>query len=392
MTATRPGGAGALLAPDPAVPHRDALLAGRALADEPAERVYAKYRVGESLRVVHRTRDGHYVAARSFPSGESELAYRRALAAAVPVGPRPPIRHVPELDAVLWAFPNDRRLLRLPLLATPSPALDALVGHPVTPRLVAYCAERSATAGCIDEHGRICAYAKVHVGDGAERERERLEQAGADVGPDDPHLRVPRVIGAADGALAVEAVPGRRLDTLAAAELPAALERLGAALAALHERAAVPERRFERLDVERLAKAVGVIARARPDVATAAARLLTALLEHRGDAAGPPVCLHGDPGLRNAVLHDGRVALIDFEDASAGPAAADLGRVVAALGRAPAQPLLRGYATVREPPEPRALRWHTAASVLVRSALPAVSRVRPPVLQRLERLLAEAWS
>jgi aminoglycoside phosphotransferase len=380
-----------MLAPDPAVPHRDALLEGRALGAGPTERVYAKYRVGESLRVVHRTRDGHHVAARTFPSGESELAYRRALASAVPAGPLPPVAHVPALDAVAWAFPNDRRLVRLPLLARRSPALDALVGHPVTPRLVAYCAERSATAQCIDADGQVRGYAKVHFGDGAERERLRLEQAAADLGSDDPHLRVPRVIGAADGALAVEAIPGRRLDTLDGAELPAALERLGAALASLHERAAVPERRFERLDVERLAKAVGVIARARPDVATAAARLLAALLEHRADAAGPAVCLHGDPGLRNAVLHDGRVGLIDFEDAAAGPAAADLGRVVAALGRAPAEPLLRGYATVREPPEPRALRWHTAASVLVRSALPAVSRVRPHVLQGMRGLLEGAW-
>ncbi|MGH2949894.1 MAG: hypothetical protein ACRDPC_27140, partial [Solirubrobacteraceae bacterium] len=183
--------------------------------------------------------------------------------------------HLPALDAVLWRFPNDRRLATLPLLAGRSGTLDRLVGRRgTTPRLVAYCAERSATAECVHESGRVLAYAKVHAGEGAERERRGLERVAAAVGPDDPHLHVPRLVAAADGALVVEAVDGRRLDTLDVSELPAAVERLGAALATLHERATVPERRFERLDVHRLAKAVGVISRARPDAGSAAAELL----------------------------------------------------------------------------------------------------------------------
>jgi len=83
----------------------------------------------------------------------------------------------------------------------------------VTPRLVAYCAERSASAACAGEDGQVLAYAKLHAGDGAERERRSLEAARA---ADDGVLRVPRVIGASalDGAVAVEAVAGRRLDLL----------------------------------------------------------------------------------------------------------------------------------------------------------------------------------
>jgi aminoglycoside phosphotransferase len=383
------------LAFDPAVPHRDALLEGGELRS--AGRLYAKYRVGESLRVVHRLRGGGHVAVRTFP--DSEAGFRAAGDGAV---------HLPELGAVLWRFPHDRRIAALPLLAGRSAALDRLAGRPgLTPRLVAYCAERSATAECVDRSGRVVAYAKVHAGEGAERERTAL--AGVAVAGD-ARLRVPRLLGADGPALAVEAVEGRRLDTLDATELPAAVERLGAALATLHERAAVPERRFERLDVHRLARAVGVIARARPDAGTAAADLLGWLLDRRADAAGPPVCVHGDASLRNAILANGRVALIDFEDASAAPAAADLGRVLAALlatgvasspgdearlvpgghAAAAAEALLRGYSSVRRPPEPASLRWHAAASVLVRTALPAISRVRPHVLARLRPLLEGA--
>ena len=392
-----------MLAPDAAVPHRDAMLDGRVVARllsgrlhaEPVgacRREYAKYRFGESLRVVYRV-GAHRVAARCFEPGASHAAYQRALATAVPAPPLRAVVHVPELDAVFWAFPNDRRLTTLPLLAGRSGTLDRLVGERVTPRLVAYCAERSASAECTGEDGRVRAYAKVHAGDGAERERRSLVAARA---ADGGCLRVPRVIGTAalDGALAVEAVSGRRLDTLPADELPAALRLLGAALATLHDRSPLPDTRFRRFDVERLAAAAGVIARARPDAGPAAAQLLARLLERRDDTAGPPVALHGDANLRNAILDGGRITLIDFEDASAGPAAADLGQLLARLRANPAagaeQALLEGYASVRAAPGEAALRWHTAASTLARLALPAISRVRPPVLPRLRELLEAA--
>ena len=176
----------------------------------------------------------------------------------------------------------------------------------------------------------MLAYAKVHTGDVAERERRRLEDARA---AESDCLHVPRVIGtsALDGALAVEAVAGRSLEALDESELPDALRRLGCALATLHERSPLPSERFERLDIERLAKAVSVIARARPDAGPGAAELLARLLGDLGDAAGPHVYLHGDANLRNAIFDDDRVTLIDFEDASAGPAAADLGQVLARL-------------------------------------------------------------
>ena len=138
-------------------------------------------------------------------------------------------------------------------------------------------------------------------------------------------------------------------------------------------RAPLPAARFERLDIERLAKAVSVIARAQPDAGPVAAELLARLLGDLGDAAGPPVYLHGDANLRNAIFDDERVTLIDFEDASAGPAAADLGQVLARLrvarviGRLSATAedelaaaLLDGYGSIRTTPTTRALRWHTA--------------------------------
>jgi aminoglycoside phosphotransferase (APT) family kinase protein len=117
--------------------------------------------------------------------------------------------------------------------------------------------------------------------------------------------------------------------------------------------------------------------------------LLQRLLETVEDSEREDVWVHGDANLRNALLlPSGEVALLDLEDVSRGPAAADLGQVLAGLIVAgtprAAGELLRGYGT---PPDRAALRWYTAASLLARVALPAVSRYRPELLARLPELL-----
>jgi aminoglycoside phosphotransferase len=388
------------LAPDAAVPQRDALLDADLVARlfpgvTTCERVYAKYRVGESLRVVYRLDGAHHVAGRTFAEGKSEAAYERARADAVPAGPLPPVLHARELDAVFWGFPNDRKLAKLPLLDPGSAELARLLGRPCAAvRVVAYAAEQSATAQCLDASGRALAYVKVHAGDGAGRERQQLEAAAP---------LVPRVIGAsaADGALAVEPVEGRRLDSLRGADLADALHRLGVALATLHTACPLPDRPFTRLAPERLATVVEIVTRARPDAGDIAARVLAGLLDGIEEAEGPAVCVHGDANLRNAIATGTGIALLDLEHAAAGPAAADLGQLLAhltaarVLGRITraderrlSRALLDGYATVARPPG--SLHWHTSASLLVRVVHSAINRVRPDALGRLVPLLEAA--
>ena len=133
-----------------------------------------------------------------------------------------------------------------------------------------------------------------------------------------------------------------------------------------------------------------MIARARPDVKGAAERLLALLVERGDDARREPVLLHGDANLRNALLlEDGtrRAARPRAPERRAGgrgprAGAREPDRRPRAAGRASA--LLRGYG---EPPDKATLRWHTAASLLARVALPAISRYRPDALARLRELL-----
>jgi aminoglycoside phosphotransferase (APT) family kinase protein len=170
---------------------------------------------------------------------------------------------------------------------------------------------------------------------------------------------------------------------LVGADRDAALRAFGETLARLHEHKGPGPFSFSRLDPARLATAAEVIAAARPDAGDAARRLVERLGE-------PPeresVTIHGDANLGNAVLlEDGRVALLDLEHLALGPAAADVGQVVAnaLVSGTSAKPFLDGYGPI----DREALAWYTAASLLARVALPAVSRVREDLLPRLVRLL-----
>ena len=133
-----------------------------------------------------------------------------------------------------------------------------------------------------------------------------------------------------------------------------------------------------------------MIARARPDAEAAAERLLARLVALAEDR--PAVTLHGDANLRNALLlADGEVALLDLEHLSQPapprPTSARSSPACSPRGarREAAAALLRGYGEVARTPDRAALRWHTAASVLARVALPAVSRFRPRALAHCAR-------
>jgi aminoglycoside phosphotransferase len=413
----------ALLAPDPGVAARDVLLdsdrmagrlAGLMGVDGPVaidgyRRGRAKYKVGESLRLVHELEVAgapYLVASRTFADGRSEEVYERAVEEARAVGPLRAVAHDPELGAVFWAFPNNRKIARLAALGPATETVSRLLGRPIArTELAAYAPEKSATAACVEAgSGRPVAYAKVFAS-AAELAASHTAHAAihALLGTANSALRVPAVLALseADRMLVVEAVDGRRIGALRGPEQLEAMRRFGAALATLHTLpvpVALPP--FGRLDPARQAPAAELIGRARPDVADGAARLAGEL-----ESAPPPpahrVCLHGDAHLKNALVQGRRVALIDLDQVGLGPAATDLGSALAGLrysaivadeaarGERLQRALLDGYAQLRELPEPAALDWHVAAALLSERALRAVNRIRPEGLARLGAVLAD---
>jgi aminoglycoside phosphotransferase (APT) family kinase protein len=404
LTATSTSGVRHGFATDPALPHRDLLLdqdAARehltSLLGRPVDEcdlVRLKYRIGESLRVTYRTRvDGRdeLRTVRAFRGGGSGSAYRKAAGAGV--------LHDPALDAVWWTFPQDRRLRDLGDLLRPAPDLAALAPGWQAGELVEYSPERAATFRAVDAAGYPVGYAKAYAPgtvDVADRARRyaRIAAVLAGGGISSP---VPLGSSVARTVLLMQPMPGVQWGELDGTALAAAVRRLGTAVATLHDsggRAAEGLPRFARLDVRRVVHSGHLVAIARPDVAARAIRLADRLADGP-PPGGPPVTLHGDCHPKNALIDGDAIALIDLDQAGVGPAAADIGSLLARLhqdGDAGAMraAFLAGYRTVRALPPEGSLRWHTAAALVAERAIRAVNRVHQPTLDRLGHLLETA--
>jgi Ser/Thr protein kinase RdoA (MazF antagonist) len=430
LTAVAP--AGALLAADPVLAHRDLLLDPDAVADRLAASlgsdgplridrctpVRRKYRIGESLRVSHLVTIGgreHRVTARMFPAGRAAHAGGAAgggAAGAVGDGLRP-VHLDAAIDTVWWTFPHDRRLHGLHALLRPPPDLARLVPGPWRAGEVAeYAPERSLTVRAHDDAGGTVAYAKAYAPGTADvvRLADRYRRVAAALARRGGPVATPGVLGASPerGVLLLAAAPGVSWRALPEPAQPAALALLGRGIATLHGLCgpvagpALGLRAFARLRPPRLGTALDVVARARPEHAAATRRLRAPLL------AGPPVAeepvlLHGDCHPGNALFDGDRLTLIDLDQSGTGPAAADLGSLLARLrhgcvvgehdartGDELAAAFLDGYAAVRPLPDPRSLAWHTAAALVAERALRAVNRVHGPALTRLDHLLRAA--
>lgn len=412
------------LAADAALPQRDRLLdvdevarrfsarlgCDGALGIQHCERLRVKYAPGASLRTVHRIQVGeasYTIAARTFTGGRSALAFAQTAERHAACAPLLPVVHDSELDTIYWTFPNDRKLTNLSALITPSAEL-ATVGKArwTQSRVVAYAPEKCVTAACLNEENEVLAYAKIYADDEPDSHRVYLwlneYHSTTTAMP-----RLPRLLAhsPAHRLMLIEPMAGRRLADLAGGERIEAFHHLGATLAALHELPVADGLpRFGRLDADLLNEAVAVIGKVRPDVGELANALAGELDSRSPGAPESPVFLHGDVHPKNGILQQaGQVALVDLDQAGRGPAAADLGSLLAALRynrctgvlspaeeRDLATAFLSGYRQKRGLPVPRSLRWHQAAALLAERALRAVGRVRCQGLSHLPELLTEA--
>ena len=410
-TVSRPIG----LITDPVILTRDVLLDPDAVAEQisriwqhelPVESCTlrrAKYRIGESLRVVYDVvaDDKTFVmSARTF--ADSASAFGQS-ARATPVHGMPGIAHDPETSSVWWTVPNDRRLQNVGTLLDPPLRVRQNGGvdwHEST--LVEYAPERSATVRIRDKNGQVSGYAKAY------RDRDPFEVAtqynsvAASVALIDG-MRTPRALGWArpDRIVVLEPMPGLPWTQLPVQSQPLAAQRFGSALAHVHGLSTGLGRGpFQRYRPERVRNSADLVATARPDVSAAATRLRDKL------AAGPPapqaiVCLHGDVHANNVLFHGDNVHMIDFDQGGSGAASADLGSMLASLmtlglldPEIAAQQLssafLAGYSAVRPLPPSAELRWYTAAAFVAERAIRAVNRVNQPVLEMLPQVLEMA--
>ncbi|HKP87114.1 MAG TPA: aminoglycoside phosphotransferase family protein [Blastocatellia bacterium] len=411
------------LATDAMLPQRDLLLdvdqvrrrfsarlgTEGAIEIDRCERLRVKYSPGASLRVLHRVEVGgasYIVAARAFIGGRGKSAFGRAASKVISCGHLLPVAHDEELDTVYWTFPNDRKITNLSALASPPEALANLLERRWTrSRIVAYAPEKCVTAECLGNKNELLAYAKIYADDET-GSYDIYNALSKNISAAKSDLRIARALAYSEEhrALLLEPVAGRRLADLGDKERVNGFRRFGAALAALHGLPLSDDLPpFTRLDRNRLQDAARVIARARPDLAMLAENLARELCKRRDGLADQSVCLHGDVHPKNGILQNDRMALIDLDQAGMGPAAADLGSLLAALrylrcvgnithatGRELAAAFLCGYGDARRLPEENSLRWHTAAALLAERSLRAVNRIRGEGLRHLKELLLDS--
>ena len=322
-----------------------ALLAAPGARPTRCERVNAKYRVGDSLRVVYRLEAGgasaHRRRAHVRRPQRERLPARRGRTPCPRRATLPAVLHAPELETVFWTFPNDRRLAGLRLLDGGSDALDRLVGQPGRPHAAGGLRARARGDRRVPRRRRP--RARLREGPlGRRGARARQRRGGRGRGR--PGRSAPAAAARARGlaarrrARARAAARRRRLDGLAGAELGSGAARARRRRSRRCTRVRpLPPRRFDRLDA------------GAPRARRRGARPRPPGLPRRGRGACSSGC--GARRRRRASRSTSTatrtsatrcstaaaIALVDLEDAAAGPAAADLGFVLAGLLAARAQ-------------------------------------------------------
>jgi aminoglycoside phosphotransferase (APT) family kinase protein len=403
-------------APDPALPQRDQLLDPDSVAEqlsrisdydstiESCSLRRAKYRIGESLRVVYDVvADGRkfVMSARTFP--DSAEVFRKADLNAERVLGMPGVAHDPLNSTVWWTLPNDRKLRNLGTLLDPPVRVRRSSGVAWDQsELVEYAPEKSATVRVLDAHGQVSGFAKAYLDRDALDVANQYNRIAASIALLDG-IRTPRALGWArpDRIIVLEPMRGRPWTHLPAEIRPLALEQMGSALANIHGLPTDFGRGpFQRYRHERVVNSADLVAIARPDVADAVHAVRDQL------ADGPPlpkaiVCLHGDVHANNVLFHGDEVHLIDFDQGGSGAAAADIGSLLGTLlttqllhpntaAEGLGAAFLDGYSAVRALPSSAELRWYTAAALVAERAIRAVNRVNRPVLALLPDLIEVA--
>jgi aminoglycoside phosphotransferase (APT) family kinase protein len=307
------------------------------------------------------------------------------------------VAYLPDLDAVAWAFPNDPRLPHLPALAEPGGGIETSV------------LRWKPTFRCVLSHRRpdgAARIAKVVRAGGAAEIGRRMEWMRRASHVDGFLVARPLGVDAALDAAWQEEIPGAALMQviLDGADAAPLMDAAARGLAALHRMA--PDETLPRQEPamrllwphggpRELAQAVPAL---RPRLAAMSARLAREAAAMR---VAPPRLVHGDFLLKQLVVHEGRLAVFDFDGLMVGDCLEDVAKCLADLHywdlepsrvRSLAARFLDAYrAHASEDVPADRLRWHYAVQVLGDAWYWYKRRqFEPEFARELEELLARA--
>jgi aminoglycoside phosphotransferase len=346
-----------------------------------------------AVRDAARARRGvQFVHVRAYAGGDSARRFQQAQASP----PCPPafgcaaVAHLPRLDAVAWAFPNDPRLAHLREVVDP----DAVRRHlpydrlpagaeraPVEVGIVRYkpevrCITRYRLVG---ENQTLTLFGKTFAHAGAGEIARRMATLAGRLGDDPNAFVVPAPMGWTDSVRTVWqlGLPGTPLlDVLDETNQPALAGAAGRGLARLHAveieglpRTALGDRL--RATREQAAEVADAFPRLRARLEAIATRLER---EAWFLPPAPEGLVHGDFLLKQLVVDGGRLGVFDFDNFSVGDPIQDLANCIADLHHQGLEPhrvnaivaaflaAYRAHARWDVPTE--RLRWHLALQLL----------------------------
>jgi len=402
---------------------------------------HIKYKPGKSCVVCYRlqiedtiTQVSHeqLISVRLYNAGDSPSRFARAESETL-VAPSfgRPLTHLPDLDMVAWAFPNDRKLRGLHRLTDPAylraKLLPPLIARhagldwriaALTHEIAHYNPEHTCTIRLhlqlehneTGERQSCVLYGKTYYDDeGAETYRvmhQLWEQQQVAPGC----LRIPQPLDY-DPRLRLlwqEGLPGQTLTAIEMerSDFPVWLERAAVAVATLHQ-ARVACNRSASLDasVAKLKKMREWLPSVRPSCRSVLEPLVDRLVAHAAFLGEQPnALLHGDLHSQNFLLVGQEVALIDLDNVTCGSPWQDVARFIASLlhrgltlwtpGAVLANAVavfLRSYRqNVPWEITPQDLNWFVATFLIVQRVRGCVTRLKDGRFDLLDALVALA--
>lgn len=403
------------------------------------EIIQARYKPGKNCLISYRLtiRDAltnesreQIFCARVYERGGSQSRFIKAQSQpAVATRFGDAVFHIPNLEMVAWAFPNERKLAGLPAITDDDclrdkilpPVIAAAYGEgweiaALASKIAHYVAEHTCVVRVTldlrhaSETQAVTLYGKTYYNDEGAETFARMRQLWESEARKNRRLAL---------ALALAYQP--EIKTLWQAGLPGAslyewesdspqflgwLKRAAVALAALHQSPVCCRRKIGIADLlARFDEVERMVALARPECLPKLRSLIERLKrQSRQIGERPAATLHGDLHLKNFLVAGQEIALIDLDNMCLGDPLLELGSFVASLhyrnlllerppqrGQAMAEAFVRAYAEV----VPWAvadsiLNWYVAAALIAERAFRCVTRLKAERLTMLDEIIALA--
>ncbi|MFQ5707443.1 MAG: phosphotransferase [bacterium] len=399
---------------------------------KPGKNCLVLYRLGIRDRQTRSLRE-QTLCTRIYEPGGAHLRFLKAQSQRL-VTPElgKPLMHIPEIDMVVWTFPNERKLQALPEIADLAflrwqivPELVARnfganwMVEDVSHEIVHYVPEHTCTIRLdvqlhdtvFGNRRKVAIFGKTYYNEEGEATYHLMQQLWQSASRRNKQFLMAQPLGYSSElkTLWQLGLPGRTLQECdlghTRALRPIALA--GITLAKLHTISLNPTQTVQLAHLqERLEEMKRLLAQVRPGCSEILFKV-TAQLQRRAKQleTQPLATLHGDLHLKNFLIDADQVALIDLDNVCTGPPAFDIGSFAATiqylglLHRRPrhwSENIIRVFRHYYQHNVPWQIResdfnWYVAAALIHERAFRCLTRLKAGRLEIVEALLQLAY-